>query len=114
MERSEVMEEMNGVSITGLAPEHQRRIREIGLWAWMDEQTGKPSTAMATTTPPAKTPLKNLTRHRRECVVCGRAFYSKRSDARYHSAACRVKGHRRGRDVTLKPFSGTSNQGLAN
>jgi hypothetical protein len=91
---------MNGISISGLAPEHQARIREIGLWAWMDEQAN-PQPPVATVSPAskAKPALKNLTRHRRECVVCGRTFYSRRSDARYHSAACRVKGHRRGVSV---------------
>jgi hypothetical protein len=101
-----------GIDINGLAEEHQTRIREIGLWAWMEEQTL--TSATPPTAPTASKPVENLTRHRRECVVCGRTFYSKRSDARYHSPACRVKGHRRGRDVTLKPFSATSNQRLAN
>jgi hypothetical protein len=32
-----------GIDINGLAKEHQARIREIGLWAWMDEQ--RPATA---------------------------------------------------------------------
>lgn len=55
-------------------------------------------------TEPVMKRLESITRHRRECVVCGRTFYSKRKDARYHSPACRVKGHRRGLDVTLKPL----------
>jgi hypothetical protein len=81
-----------GIDINGLAEEHQARIREIGLWEWMDEQS-RP-VAQPTASAKAK-PAENLTRHRRECVVCRRIFYSKRSDARYHSPACRVKGHRR-------------------
>jgi hypothetical protein len=99
-----------GIDINGLDGAHQKRIQEVGLDAWMDEQ----SRATHPTTSTTSKPVENLTRHRLECVGCGRIFYSKRSDARYHSPACRVKGHRRGRDVTLKPFSATSNQRLAN
>jgi|SRR5580658_9693542 hypothetical protein len=101
-----------GIDINGLDGAHQKRIQEVGLDAWMDEQSR--AVTQPTVRATASKPVENLTRHRRECVGCGRTFYSKRSDARYHSPACRVKGHRRGQDVTLKPLSSTSNQRLAN
>jgi hypothetical protein len=93
---------MIGINIDGLAEEHQTRIRQIGLWAWMDEQSGRQQPSRTPASVPAPTalpilvkPAESITRHRRECVTCGRVFYSKRSDAKYHSPACRQKAHYR-------------------
>ena len=56
------------------------------------------------------TPTESLTRHRRECVICSVPFFAKRSDALYHSPACRTKASRRRSlnpegDVTLNAVS---------
>jgi hypothetical protein len=80
---------MEAISISGLASEHQARIREIGLWAWMDEQA-----AIKAPTVTVGPKLESITRHKRVCTVCGVTFYSKRSDAKLCSNRCRLRSSR--------------------
>src|SRR5882762_9810691 len=86
---------MNVISITGLAPEHQARIREIGLWAWMDEQSSECSTS-ETTPSELTSPKSKPARTRRPCAVCGKTFLAKRADARLCSVKCRHRASRYG------------------
>jgi hypothetical protein len=66
------------------------------VWMLDKERETRRNETLPKLTPVARREeLRNITRHRRECVVCGRTFYSKRSDAKYHSPACRHKAHYR-------------------
>jgi hypothetical protein len=82
---------MEAISITGLSPEHQARIREIGLWAWMDEQAGVIAPVTVKSVEPK---LESITRHKQVCVACGVTFYSRRSDAKLCSNRCRLRSSR--------------------
>jgi endogenous inhibitor of DNA gyrase (YacG/DUF329 family) len=81
-----------GVDIGGLSSEHQARIREIGLEAWMDEvsRPAAKSTETATPHPPGRAPRRT----ERNCAQCDKPFLAKRADARYCSPKCRVRAVR--------------------
>ena len=83
------MELSIGIDINGLSAEHQQRIREIGLDAWMEEQSR-----------PAPQPINKPRRTWRNCAQCGKPFLAKRADARFCSPKCRVRAVRYGQGVT--------------
>lgn len=89
-----------GVDINGLSDEHQTRIREVGLDAWMDEQCASTtsSTVKSSTSPPTvATPINTPHRTWRNCAKCGKPFLAKRKDARLCSPKCRIRSVRYGR-----------------
>jgi hypothetical protein len=76
------------VSLEGMSPEHRERVREIGLRAWMEEYAKK--------MPEPFTRAPRLTRIMCDCVVCSKRFPAQRSDAKYCSHKCQLRGHRSG------------------
>lgn len=67
----------------------------------------KPSPLAAKQNPPVE--AKRLTRIMCDCVVCTRRFPAKRSDAKYCSHKCQLRGNRhglsfRGPNENIKPF----------
>jgi NADH pyrophosphatase NudC (nudix superfamily) len=92
------MELSAAVDINGLSIEHQKRIREVGLDRWMDEQCSpsrmKPTASDSTTEPTASTAINKPRRTWRNCAQCGKPFLAKRADARLCSPKCRVRAVR--------------------
>jgi hypothetical protein len=88
------------ISISGMSPEHRKRVQEIGLDAWMEEYAAKetrlqPATLRENGTQ-AMARERRLTRIMGNCIVCRKRFPAKRSDAKYCSHKCQLRGHRRG------------------
>jgi hypothetical protein len=95
-----------GIDINGLAPEHQRRIREIGLDKWMDEQCAQTTSSkvkVSSTPKPTVSAIRINTPHRtwRNCVQCRKSFLAKRKDARLCSTKCRIRSVRYGHNNGL-------------
>ncbi len=95
------MELSTAIDINGLSVEHQRRIREVGLDKWIDEQCA-PSKMTVTASPTAPnttdpTAINKPRRSWRNCVQCGKPFLAKRADARLCSTKCRIRAVRYGR-----------------
>jgi endogenous inhibitor of DNA gyrase (YacG/DUF329 family) len=88
--------ELSGVDINGLSPEHQRRISQVGLDRWLDEQCAQKQTA-----PLEPTPINKSKRTWRNCTQCGTPFLAKRVDARLCSTRCRIRAVRYGHGVGL-------------
>jgi len=81
-----------GIDINGLNQNDQDRIREIGLWMWMDEIVAKPRPVKRAQSAPVDANRESL-RTRRTCQ-CGRTFLAKRADAQWCSQACRSRASR--------------------
>lgn len=103
------MELSTAIDINGLSIEHQRRIREVGLDKWIDEQCA-PSKMTAVSQPTASdstagivpTAINKPRRTWRNCAQCGKPFLAKRADARLCSTKCRIRAVRYGRGNGLR------------
>jgi hypothetical protein len=81
----------HGVDIGGLSQADRQRIEELGLNAWLSEVEREQEQKRIT----VRSKIQNRSsRTRKSCVICGKEFLAKRTDAVYCSDRCKMRGSR--------------------
>jgi hypothetical protein len=83
----------HGIDIGGLSQADRQHIEELGLNAWLSEAEKAQLQKRITQRSAAKIQNRS-SRTRKPCVICGKEFLAKRTDAVYCSDRCKMRGSR--------------------